>query len=258
MADPMNSPMNNPVTSPGNSPMNSKGPGKGIFFGNIKGGVGKSTLCAFLYEMLREKLADHRRLLIDTDPQAASSSMLSPILPPEEIKQMPLGDRYDGAVLSALDGVLRSLLVHDKTLVLVDSGGGKIGNIWQIVMLCDVVIVPTSLSWMDLRPTHEYMREIHERKQDLGATKPHIILLPNRISPHQRNYSVLSQYIADISVTIAPPVPEYAIVRKSSFDYSGIDSIRGSKFFAEVERFADFLITQVFEGGLDQYFSTSA
>ena len=231
--------------------------GKGIFFGNIKGGVGKSTLCSFLYEMLREKLADYRRLLIDIDPQAASSTMLAPILPPEEIKQMPLGDRYDGAVLSALDGVLRSLLVNENTMVLVDSGGGKIGNLWQIVMLCDVVIVPTSLSWMDLRPTQEYMREIHERKQDLATNKPHIVLLPNRISPRQRDYSILSQCIADISVTIAPPVPDYAIVRRSSFDYSGIDSIRDSKFFTELERFADFLITHVFEGGLDQYFATS-
>lgn len=229
--------------------------GKAIFFGNIKGGVGKSTLCAFLFEMLREKLPDHKRLLIDTDPQAASSTMLSPILPPTEIKQMPLGDRYDGAVLSALDGAMRSLLVNDNTLAVVDSGGGKVGNVWQIIMLCDVVIVPTSLSATDLRPSAEYMRDIEERKTDLGMATPHIVLLPNRTSPNQRDYSVLEEFIADVRVTVAPPVPEYAIVRKTSFDYKGLASVRGSKFFIEVERFADFLISHAFGGDLDRMFA---
>jgi len=80
--------------------------GKSIFFGNIKGGVGKSTLCMFLYEMVRLKLINHSTMLVDTDPQMTTSTMMRQTLPENQIKQMPTGDRYDGVSLSSLDGLI--------------------------------------------------------------------------------------------------------------------------------------------------------
>ena len=52
--------------------------GKAIFVGNIKGGVGKSTLAVYLTDYLRHR--DQRRpvMLLDTDPQGTAFEMMQP------------------------------------------------------------------------------------------------------------------------------------------------------------------------------------
>ena len=138
--------------------------GKGIFLGNIKGGVGKSTLCIYIFEMLRKIRPDLDMLLIDTDPQASSSLMLRNIVPESMLRCMPMGDRYDGAITSMIDGVMKSHLVKDDSVALIDSGAGKIGNVWQLALLCNTIIVPTSLSYTDIRPTIDFINDRFVRK----------------------------------------------------------------------------------------------
>ena len=95
-------------------------PGKSIFFGNIKGGVGKSTLCMFLYEILRQKLSHYKTHLIDTDPQMTASSVLRGMMPAEEIRQLPTGDRFDGVGISSLDGLIKNTLIDENNIILVN------------------------------------------------------------------------------------------------------------------------------------------
>lgn len=229
-------------------------PGRSVFFGNIKGGVGKSTLCMFMYEMLREKLPNYKTLLIDTDPQLTSSTVLKNALPPEEIRQIPTGDRFDGVGISSLDGLIKNTLIDENNIICIDSGAGHLGSMMQIVKLTDVIIVPSSLSWTDLRPTLEFIHTIDEQKQEFGVANPHIIVVPNRISPQQRDYSILNDFVKDINVIIAPPISDYAIVRNKSHGYKGISDIKGSKFYEELERLANFLISHVINGELDRIY----
>ena len=230
--------------------------GKSIFFGNIKGGVGKSTLCMFLYEMVRLKLMNYSTILVDTDPQMTTSTMMRQTLPENQIKQMPTGDRYDGVSLSSLDGLIKNTLINDNNLIFIDSGAGRIGNMWQILSIIDAIIVPTSLSWTDLRPTLEFIHELDERKQDFNSHLPHIIVVPNRVSPNQRDYSLLNDFVKDINVIVAPPISDYAIVRNKSHGYRGLQDIEGTKFYLEIERLANFLVSHVFSGELDRIYGT--
>ena len=119
--------------------------GKGIFFGNIKGGVGKSTLCLYVFEMMRHLRPDLALLLIDIDPQASSSETLKHVVPQQVLRFLPMGDRYDGVSISRIDGVIKSHLVNDNSVVMVDSAAGGIGNVWQVALLCNTMLVPTSL-----------------------------------------------------------------------------------------------------------------
>lgn len=231
-------------------------PGKSIFFGNIKGGVGKSTLCMFLYEMLREKLPQYKTHLIDTDPQMTSSTVLRQMMPSNEIRQLPTGDHFDGVGISSLDGLIKNTLIDEDNIIFIDSGAGRLGSMMQVVKLTNVIIVPTSLSWTDLRPTLEFIHNIDEHKQDYGITNPHIIVVPNRISPNQRDYSILNDFVKDINVIIAPPVSDYAIVRNKSHGYKGISDIAGSKFHSELDRLANFLISHVISGELDRIYGS--
>jgi chromosome partitioning protein len=231
-------------------------PGKSIFFGNIKGGVGKSTLCMFLYEILRQKLSHYKTHLIDTDPQMTASSVLRGMMPAEEIRQLPTGDHFDGVGISSLDGLIKNTLIDENNIIFIDSGAGRLGSMMQVIRLTDVIIVPTSLSWTDLRPTLEFIHNIDEHKQDYGITNPHIVVVPNRISPNQRDYSILNDFVKDINVIIAPPISDYAIVRNKSHGYKGISDIKGSKFHAEIDRLASFLISHVISGELDRIYGT--
>ena len=228
--------------------------GKGIFFGNIKGGVGKSTLCMFTLDMLRNLKPKLDILLVDTDPQATTAKMMKGLLPEGRVRFMPITDNFDGAALSTVDGVMKSHLVQDDSLVIVDSSAGGIGNIWQVAMLCNTMIIPTSMSWVDMEPTIEYITDIDNRKNDYSVKTPHLIVVPNRIAPNQKDYSALYDKAAELNVVIAPPVCDYAIVRHSTFDFHGLKSVQETRFHNEVEALAKFIISHVLSGKLDEIY----
>lgn len=229
--------------------------GRGLFFGNMKGGVGKSTLCIYTLEMIMRLRPELDILLIDTDPQGTSSSMMKSVLPPEKIRFMPLGDRYDGAIMSTIDGVIKGHLVNDNSMVVVDTAAGKIGNVWQVALLCNTMIVPTSLSWTDMQPTIEYVKEIDSRKEDYTSMTPHIIVVPNRTSPNQRDYSLINDAAKSLNVIVAPPVSDYSIVKHSSHNFHGLKDVDGSKFANEIETLAGFIVSHVLSGELDKIFA---
>ena len=229
-------------------------PGKGIFFGNMKGGVGKSTLCMFTVDMLKTIKPELDIMMIDTDPQATSSLMMKGLLPEDRIRFMPIGDRFDGAVLSTIDGVIKSHLMDEDSIVIIDSAAGRIGNIWQVALLCNTMIIPTSLSWTDMAPTIDYIAEIDSRKVDYDSITPHIIVVPNRMSPNQKDYSQLYNKVGELNVVIAPPVCDYSVVRHSSHNFLGLKSVEQTRFYGEIEKLAQFITSHVLTGKLDSIY----
>ena len=108
---------------------------KAIFVGNIKGGVGKSTLTVYLTEYLRHRFKRQSVVLIDTDPQGTSFELMEPKSKNGDVRFLPVGDRYDGVNMSTLDGVLRRLLAQNENIAVVDTGAGKLGSFWQLAFL---------------------------------------------------------------------------------------------------------------------------
>ena len=100
---------------------------KAICVGNIKGGVGKSTLTVYLADFLRHRFKRRNIMTLDTDPQATAFEMLEPISGAGAIKHLPVGDRYDGVNMSTLDGVLRRNLADDSSIALLIQAG-KLGQ----------------------------------------------------------------------------------------------------------------------------------
>ena len=137
---------------------------KAIFVGNIKGGVGKSTLTVYLTDYLRRRFKRRSVILLDTDPQGTSFELMEPKSKNGDARFLPVGDRYDGVNMTTLDGVLRRLLAQNENIAMVDTGAGKLGNFWQMAFLCNTLLVPTSMSWADLRPTIDFIKEIDETK----------------------------------------------------------------------------------------------
>lgn len=236
--------------------MNSGFSGKGIFFGNIKGGVGKSTLCIYVFEMLRKLRPDLDILLLDTDPQASASMTLQQIVPNHLTRHLPLGDRYDGTAMAMLDGVIKSHLVKDNSVALIDSAASKIDNLWQVTLLCNTIIVPTSLSFADIRPTLDFIMGLDHYKENYNTTTPHIIVVPNRSAPNQKDYSSLTKAVENLNLIIAPPVSDFSVVRHASHDFRGLADIEGTRFYEQIENLTHFLISHVLSGELDRIFET--
>lgn len=229
--------------------------GQGIFLANMKGGVGKSTLTAFLTDYFKSNHADTKVCLLDADPQGSAVELLGSSTSVDLVRHIPIGDRYDGVNSVTLDGVYRRLISDDNTLTMVDTAGGALGNIWQLVMLSKCVLVPTSLSWADLRPTIDFVTELNERKEANNVATPHVIVVPNRISPKQRNLSVLSEAIGDMNIVLAPPVSDLSIVRSQAVDFTGMKGVEGTRFHDELSRLGDFIVNYVLSGKLDEYYS---
>ena len=97
-----------------------------------------------------------------------------------------------GVSMSTLDGMLRRNLADDSSITIIDTGAGKLGQFWQMVMLCDTLLVPTSMSWTDLRPTLDFIREIDERKDEQTIIKPHVVVIP------QQGIAAPAQFFANI------------------------------------------------------------
>ena len=228
---------------------------KAIFVGNIKGGVGKSTLTVYLTDYLRHRFKRQSVVLLDTDPQGTSFELMEPKSKNGDARFLPVGDRYDGVNMTALDGVLRRLLAQNDSIAMIDTGAGKLGNFWQMAFLCNTLLVPTSMSWADLRPTIDFINEIDERKADLRSITPHVIVVPNRVSPQQRNFEHIVDALREVNAILAPPISELSAARSVSGDFVGLDGVEGTRFHREIERLGEFVVEYVISGELDRIYA---
>ena len=231
---------------------------KAIFVGNIKGGVGKSTLTVYLTDYLRRRFKRRSVVLLDTDPQGTSFELMEPKSKNGDARFLPVGDRYDGVNMTTLDGVLRRFLAQNDGIAMVDTGAGKLGNFWQMAFLCNTLLVPTSMSWADLRPTIDFIKEIDERKADLRSVTPHVVVVPNRVSPQQRHFQQIVDALQEVNAILAPPISELSAARNGSPHFSGIEGVEGTRFCREIERLGEFIVEYVISGELDRIYDETA
>jgi cellulose biosynthesis protein BcsQ len=231
---------------------------KAIFVGNIKGGVGKSTLTVYLTDYLRRRFKRRSVVLLDTDPQGTSFELMEPKSKNGDARFLPVGDRYDGVNMTTLDGVLRRLLAQNDGIAMVDTGAGKLGNFWQMAFLCNTLLVPTSMSWADLRPTIDFIKEIDERKADLRSVTPHVVVVPNRVSPQQRHFQQIVDALQEVNAILAPPISELSAARNGSPHFSGLEGVEGTRFCREIERLGEFIVEYVISGELDRIYDETA
>jgi len=114
------------------------------------------------------------------------------------------------------------------------------------------------MSWADLRPTIDFIKEIDERKADLQSVTPHVVVVPNRVSPQQRHFQQISDALLEVNAILAPPISELSAARKSSSDFSGLEGVEGTRFYREIERLGEFLVDYVISGELDRIYAETA
>ncbi len=225
-----------------------------ILVGNIKGGVGKSMLTAFMTDYLRRKFRNHEMKVIDADPQGTAFEMLEPQFPRGNVRHLGVGGRYDGVNLVTLDSLLRTYLNNDDHLVMIDSGAGTPDALLHAIMACRCILVPVSLSWADIRPTVDFIKIIQTRKDEANQTCPHIVVVPNRVPPRQRDISEITNALRGLDVVLAPGLSELSAVRKQSAAFTGLTGLKGTRYYDEFQKLGAFVCDYVLSGKIDTMF----
>jgi hypothetical protein len=78
------------------------------------------------------------------------------------------------------------------------------------------------------------------------------------VSPHQRNFQVITDALVDVSAILAPPISDLSVARTSLPEFSGLDALEGTRFYREIERLGEFLVEYVISGELDRIYSETA
>ena len=82
-----------------------------------------------------------------------------------------------------------------------------------------------------------------------------MVVVPNRVSPHQRNFSQITDALEDVNAIMAPPISDLSAGRPQNGKFSGIKGVEGTRFHEEVERLGQFIVEYVISGELDRIYA---
>ena len=84
---------------------------------------------------------------------------------------------------------------------------------------------------------------------------PHVIVVPNRVSPQQRNFATLSKALAGVNAIMAPPISDLSAARSHDHGFEGMRGVEGTRFYSEIERLGQFIVDYVVSGELDRIYA---
>ena len=143
-----------------------------IAVGNLKGGVGKSTLAV---NLACELAGAHRVRLVDADAQATAAEWLAAGSLPIAGEALPLDDqRHAGAWI-------KRVTAGEADLVVIDLPPHTGAATAAALILADLFVVPVAPSGLDLRAAAKALDMLREARAARGDGKPAALLVPSRV-----------------------------------------------------------------------------
>ncbi len=143
-----------------------------VAVGNLKGGVGKSTLAV----NLACELAPSRKVyLIDADAQATAAEWMAGGGLPVKGEALPLDDERKAAAW------IKRVRAADADLVLIDLPPHTGAATAAALIVADLFLVPVAPSGLDLRAAAKALDLLREARQARGQGQPRALLVPSRV-----------------------------------------------------------------------------
>jgi chromosome partitioning protein len=174
--------------------------GQIIACGNLKGGVGKTTVAVNLACALATR--GHDVTLLDLDPQGSSSAWASCGRLPVPVEAMP---PVAGKELGRWPARAGELAGGDR-LVVLDLPPLLVPILASALMIVDLILVPITPSALDVAPTEQTLRMIRMTREARAGRKPKALLVPNRVGPESHRDQATQAAVAGLAERWSPEV----------------------------------------------------
>lgn len=143
-----------------------------VAVGNLKGGVGKSTLAV---NLACELAAGAKVRLVDADAQATTAEWLAGGALPIEGEALPLDDPKQAQAW------IRKVRAMPADVLVIDLPPHNGAATAAALFLADLFIIPVSPSGLDLRAAVKALDMLREARALRGDGKPPALLVPSRV-----------------------------------------------------------------------------
>ena len=165
--------------------------------GNLKGGVGKSTLAVNLACQLAGSC---RVRLIDADAQATAAEWLAAGHLPIEGEALPLDDERDAQAW------IKRVTAIDADLVVIDLPPHSGAATAAALILADLFVVPVTPSGLDLRAAGKALAMLHEARAARGDGKPAALLVPSKVDRRMAAGREIEAALHEMGEPVGPAV----------------------------------------------------
>jgi chromosome partitioning protein len=179
--------------------------GKLVAVGNLKGGVGKTTLAV----SIACALADHgKAAVVDADAQASASAWSASGKLPVEVVALPLGADGERATAAWLERLVE--IKSDVDVVLLDLPPNLGAATVAALSLADLLLVPVPPSGMDLRAAERTLALLQQARKVRRGAKPAALLVPSRVDRRTAAGREVEAVLHDMGEPVAPAVIQRA------------------------------------------------
>ena len=178
--------------------------GQVIVCGNLKGGVGKTTLAVNVACALA--MRGRAVALLDLDPPGGAAAWAAAGRLPVQVEAVPSTEGHRSGRWPARAGELAGA----GCLVVLDLPPLLLPTLASALIIADVILVPLTSSALDGAATKQTQRMIRTTRESRPGRKPRALLVPNRVDAQLGHDPGTQAAPAEMAERWAPAVRQHA------------------------------------------------
>ena len=187
---------------------------------NLKGGVGKTTLCINLASMFKKKKM--KPLVIDLDPQKSASMWAQQKGSDFPIDVLPLSlESGPTKFKKELDACI---LEYTPSVLLIDNPPELDSTSQCSCLLSDLVLIPVSPSPLDIWAAEKAIQVVKEARLERKGGLPKALFLPSKLQVGTVIGKELLKTLKEFKEKITPPVYQRVSMVESAIAGTTIDN----------------------------------